>query len=355
MPLEERLRLQKEAYLKEKEEIFKQEAAQIKYILDKCRDFDPPLTEDHFVYSPTIGLLVCYPGILLKLLGAGIRDKENLTDFDQVSQQFQKKPFGQGMLYGKEFIILAHPNFRRGYSKHANFEPGLLSAFWRFESSKAMRYLSLDYDRIKIDINDRTYSEFDTWFGPRFNPDIDQIADGIVRLAPPADLDDFWLGFLFADVIFLDIKWLTKTEKVEDNGTERRRKVKVFYAEEFKKNDFTVVESGIKYHPVKYIHAEYLPEKKNFRHLDGAIHFYTEDEYQARYNQDFNYNQKNANQIKTRSEKLFKINGELSIENWRNFCGLFLTQDPLIIEYFEGKLPAAVLDYLNVRSKMSKD
>ena len=90
---------------------------------------------------------------------------------------------------------------------------------------------------------------------------------------------------------------------------------------------------------MRYAHAEFDLEQNYFRHFDGAIHFYTQEEYYDRRDSDFNYNSKNDVKIKTLSEKIFKFNGKIGIEFWIEFLGHFMTGNPLVIEYFEGKYP----------------
>lgn len=72
-----------------------------------------------------------------------------------------------------------------------------------------------------------------------------------------------------------------------------------FQAEEFKTESVKLVKDGKEYYPVPYIHAEYDLARRYFRHFDGAINFYTESEYYARIDADFNYNAKGKSQIKT--------------------------------------------------------
>lgn len=66
---------------------------------------------------------------------------------------------------------------------------------------------------------------------------------------------------------------------------------------------------------------------------------YTAEEYYGRRDSDFNYNTKESNQIKSQSEKLFKMNGVVDVETWIKFTSHFMTGNPLIFEYFEGKYP----------------
>lgn len=176
--------------------------------------------------------------------------------------------------------------------------------------------------------------EKDTCYGAKFDRDIGSISDGIVKLRPPLNVEDYLTSFFFSDSYSLDIKWASK------------ERIKSFQAEEFKTDKIKIFRDGVVYFPVRYIHAEYDLDKENFRHFDGAIHFYTETEYYSRRDSDFNYNNKSQSQIKTLSEKLFKMNGQIDVTTWIEFTSHFMTGNPLVFEYFEGKYPKHIDEML---------
>jgi len=301
------------------------------------------LTDEHFKYIQTIGIVVSYPNIVGQLCTDFTKDKEGLLDFNFLSSRFEKRPFMNGYLYADNFMIMAHPYFRRGHHGINNFSPRFIDIFWGFNQPDIDSYIALDYDRVRINVDNVSYMEADTWFGANFNKEVSKIDDGTVKLRPPSDIEDFIISFCFADAYSLDIKWETK------NG------IKSFQAEEFKTDNNKVSRSGEDFFPVRYIHAEFDLAKDSFRHFDGAIHFYTADEYYSRRDSDFNYNSKNSHHIKTASEKLFKFNGVVSVDTWIEFSSHFMTANPLMIEYFEGKYPDRITEMLEaVRNNKNK-
>ncbi len=84
-----------------------------------------------------------------------------------------------------------------------------------------------------------------------------------------------------------------------------------------------------------------------------SYYTYNEEEYFERRDSDFNYNRKHDYYIKSNSRKLFKMNGKVSIDNWIQFSSHFLTGNPLIIEYFEGKYPDKITEILEKIRKNS--
>ena len=292
------------------------------------------LKDKNFKYFQTIGIVAEYPNILEYLKPELKNDKEGLLDFSLLNKIFEKRMFANGYLYADNFMAMAHEYFRRGFYHANNYAPRFIEFYWGFNDSEIDQYIALDFDRVRINVDNSMYMEFDTWYGAQFDKDIPKISDGIGKLRPPMDIEDFLISFFFKNAYSLDTKWATK------NG------IKSFQAEEFKTDEVKILKDGVEYFPVRYIHAEYDLENGYFRHFDGAIHFYNAEEYYSRRNSDFNYNDKGNNYIKTLSQKLFKMNGKVSVENWIKFTSHFFSGNPLIIEYFEGKYPDHIQEML---------
>jgi hypothetical protein len=96
-------------------------------------------------------------------------------------------------------------------------------------------------------------------------------------------------------------------------------------------------------------------DTNKFRHFDGAVHYYTEDEYLNRRDSDFNFNTKSLLCIKPYSEKLFKFNGNISVDMWVEFCSHFYAANPLVIEYFSGSYPEYVNDWYRLHRTGEKN
>lgn len=301
------------------------------------------LSNDNFKYHQTVGIIATYPNIISYLHPSLLADKEDLFNFNHLLQNFERRGFINGYLYADNFMLMAHSYFRRGLHAINNYAPRFVEFFWNHTDSSIEKYISLDKDRVRINVDNRSYMELDTWFGAKFNRNIKDVPDGIVKVRPPADLKESLISFFFRDAYSLDIIWTTK-----DN-------IKSFQAEEFKTEIIKITKDEQEYYPVRYVHAEYDIEKGYFRHFDGAIHFYTEAEYYARREADFNYNSKETTQIKTLSQKLFKMNGIVSTDTWIEFTSHFLTGNPLIFEYFEGEYPKYITDMIQKFRQSDQD
>jgi hypothetical protein len=158
----------------------------------------------------------------------------------------------------------------------------------------------------------------------------------MVKLRPPLDLESRHISFFFANAYSLDIKWS------ESQG------VKSFQALEMKTEEVRITVDGQQYFPARYLHAEFDLAANRFRHFDGAIQLFTEDEYFQRRDADFNMSLKNPAHVKARSKKVFKINGHLKTADWVKFCCHFFTANPLTFEYFNGEYPKSITETLEI-------
>ncbi|MCE1187589.1 MAG: hypothetical protein LWX56_00480 [Ignavibacteria bacterium] len=292
------------------------------------------LQAENFQYIQSIGIVVTYPNLLNIIYPELPIDKEGLVDLDYFVVKRSQNLLHIGRLLTSNFEILLSPYFRRGYNERSNYNPFFVYLFQFNKSESLSRSILLDMNRVRIDIDGPICGERDAWFGARFNEKIENIKDGITKLRPPSYISESHISFFFREVYSLDIKWETKNN------------IKTFQLEEFKTEKVVIDIEDKQVYPVRYLHAEYDIDHCKFRHFDGAIHFYTREEYFARRDSDFNYNVKNISHIKSDSIKLFKINGKISVKAWVELASHYLYGNPLIIEYYEGKYPKNIEDFL---------
>lgn len=301
----------------------------ISNFVSMCNNKGIELTSDHISYIQSIGIVADYPNLALRLLNPEL-DKDGLVSLKYLRDNFETTHISFGYMKADDFMLFPTHYLRRQFSKYANFAPRFCEIFLKFRDNKIDSYIKLDNNRVRVNVDNCFYMECDTWYGAKFNSEIANISDGVVKLCPTLGLPETIISMFFAEVYSLDIKWATK-----DN-------IKTFIAEEIKVDSVFEEIDGVKYHPARYIHSEYDLAKGCFRHFDGAIYLYTEEEYQQRKDLDLNFNTKSAKLIKPKSEKLFKMNGEISLDNWILFISHFLTGNPLVFEYFEGEYPEEI-------------
>ncbi len=309
-----------------------------------CRTIGVYIDSEAFVFIPTIGVVCECQNILSRLAPDLKEDKEGLYGWDALSNTFNINNFNSGYFYAHNFMAMASPVFRRGMHSINNWAPRFIDEFWCLNLEGIDAYLSLDQNRVRINVDNSSYIEEDTWFGAPFNEEISEIADGVSHLRPPSDLDDHYLDFLFNDAYALDICWSTKGS------------IKSFQALEFKGPKKVIEQNGCTFHPVRYIHAEYDLSKCKFRHFDGAIQFHTAEEYFTRRESNFRHNIKDSIKIKPKSVKSFKLNGSVPVEMWTELSSHFFSSNPLIYEYFSGSYPPYLVDILEkIRAHREKN
>lgn len=292
------------------------------------------LNAESFEYIQTTGIVAKAQGIAKTLLGPIRIERDGLLPFNEIASRFPPSPHDEGCFAGPDFILMAHPCYRRGMHPVNNWAPKFIDLFWRFDGPGIEKYIALDEDRVRIDVDGLRYLEADTWYGAPFGENIRNIKPGIAKLRPPPDLDSWHISFFFADAYCLDIKWS------ESDG------IKSFQALEMKTADIRIEIKGQHYFPSRYLHAEFDLAANRFRHFDGAIQLFTEEEYFQRRDSDFNMTMKSSAHIKARSSKVFKINGPLRTEDWVEFCCHFYPANPLTFEYFSGEYPKHVTEIL---------
>lgn len=292
------------------------------------------LTMANISYVQKIGIVATAPGLLEQLTGKFQRERDRLFSFDILEENFISSRSHAGYFQAANFIPMAHPLFRRGMHGMNHFAPCFIDLFWAFERDGVSKYIALEDDRVKLDIDFGYAIEMDTWYGAPYHEDIPKIKNDISKLRPPLDIDTGFSSMFFADTYCLDLKWDQKDE------------IKTFQALEIKSEKTYLFIDNEKYFPARYIHAEFDLAERRFRHFDGAIQYYSEQEYIQRRDSDFNYNAKHREHIKAPSKKLFKLNGWIDVETWAEFCCQFLAGNPLIHEYFTGKYPNHISEAL---------
>lgn len=316
----------------------------IEKFVQHCRTVGVYLDLEAFSFIPTIGVVCEYPNILTKLVPSLKKDKEDLFSWNALTATFKVNNFNSGYFYADNFMAMASPVFRRGMHGVNNWAPRFIDEFWRLNLEDIDAYLSLDQNRVRVNVDNSCYMEADTWFGAPFKENISEITDGVSHLRPPPDLDELYIDFLFNDAYALDICWSTKG------------RIKSFQALEFKGSNKVILLNREVFHPVRYIHAEYDMDKSTFRHFDGATQFYTPEEYFTRRDSNFRHNVKEDTKIKPKSTKSFKLNGSVPVEIWTELSSHFFAANPLIHEYFSGGYPPHLADTLEkIRARREKN
>jgi len=291
-----------------------------------------PLNAGSFSYIPTIGIVVTAVGLGRRLLGSVFTERDGLFAERELVRNHKSNTYLPGYFTGKNYMLMAHPYFRRGMHPDANFAPRFVELLWGYQQAGVEKYVAIDEDRLRINVDGSAYFERDTWYGAPFSRDIASIPVGGGKLRPPLGLEPPYVDFFFANAYCLDFQWSQVGQ------------IKTFQALEMKSDAVRIRVDGEDFFPARYLHAEFDLSAGCFRHFDGAVQLFLECEYLQRRDTDFNVNAKYLAQVKARSKKLFKLNGTVSVDTWVEFCCHFLAGNPLAFEYFCGQYPRHVVD-----------
>lgn len=147
------------------------------------------LSTDSFEYIQTTGIVAKAQGIAKALLGPIKIERDGLLSFKEIASRFPPSTYSEGCFAGPDFILMAHPCYRRGMHPVNNWAPRFIDLFWRFDEPGVEKYIALDEDRVRIDVDGLGYFEADTWYGAPFDQDIRNIKPGIAKLRPPWTLN----------------------------------------------------------------------------------------------------------------------------------------------------------------------
>lgn len=153
------------------------------------------LNAEAFEYVERIGIVARSPGLAKALLQPVHLERDGLYPFDDISRRLPPHRFHEGYLAGPDYVLMAHPWFRRAMHPLNNWTPRFVERFWGLRLPGVKKYIALDEDRVRVNVDDSAWFEADTWFGAPFNEDARQIKTGTVKLRPPLDIEPHHVDF----------------------------------------------------------------------------------------------------------------------------------------------------------------
>lgn len=244
----------------------------------------------------------------------GLQDKDGLIYLDDLLSKFEY--LGQGIFKDKksDISIFSHRYFRRNLSHHNNYHTFFLDEFIRLNDEQGINLrIALDCDIIGYAPSYMEQIELAFWWGPKFNDNIDDIPPGVTHYESNEKQK------LFSGISGTQFWW-----KKDEEG------MMTLEMEEIRVKPSLGV-SDEKY-GCRYIHSIYDSKKSDFIHFDGAIRMYDEMGIIERWENPINQVGKN-----TTYTKLFRIDGKLSLANWKSLSVNYFQDNPLLYEYFGKK------------------
>jgi hypothetical protein len=250
-----------------------------------------------------------------KLLEHINNDKDHLVNLEYLLNEFDYLSQGVFKKKGTDLCIMAHPYFRKSVSIHNNFH-------WIFLDELVNLYSTCDLRiKLKIDLDWVGYApsfipqhEYEYWWGPKFDDNITAIPPGLTQFGS----DDFERQYYQIDRT--EFVW-----KQDEN-------LYTLELEEVREDPAPTIKDV---YACRYVHSIWDKRKNGFDHFDGAIRAYDGDLMLERIG-------KKMTEMGRRSDytKLFRIDGNLPLAQWKSLVTNYLQGNPQIYEYFGLPKPA---------------
>ncbi|WP_157146149.1 hypothetical protein [Brachyspira pilosicoli] len=256
-----------------------------------------------FTYAVTIEDKNIIPRIFPELLDK--IDDDGLIDIKEFKDMIYP-----GVYKYKDFIIFAHRFFKRGCALENSFNNKLLKKLQIMSENNLVNIkIRIDLDLIGLIGTEQNILEYDYIWGPKFNDDLNAIPDG----ETVHEFKDEEKNIYGIDKV--EILWKSR-------GNE-----KIFESEEITNDSLN--NSKVIFRN-RYVHSIIKSDEINPFHLDGAIREYTVNKYIDRMDSRIIDNN-NAEYI-----KLWRLDGEIEVNNWKELISIFYNENKLLGEYFNG-------------------
>lgn len=252
-----------------------------------------------------------FPNLRSKMDAEGLFDiNDLLMDFSILGEP-GISDVGYLLSNNAEYVIMLHRCLRTHYSIFNGFGRIIPYLFgYYLEKRLPSLKIALDQDRIMQKTDWHPYCRRERYFGPKFTNDIPSNKEGQASYL----LDERYR--LFTNSYKTDFYWKNK----KDNSFQLE-------IEELQDTRYTTTPEEI---CCKYIHSQYNKLESAFDHLDGSIREYNSDNYLLR----INSNLRNGEIAK--KVKLFRVDGKISFDIWKNIISSFMEYNSNICEYFEA-------------------
>lgn len=245
-----------------------------------------------------------YPDLL------SISDSDGLIYLDELMLRFEY--LGQGIFKDRQqnISIFCHQYFRRSLSHINNFHFDFLHHFMRLQGTPGIRLrIALDKNLIGVASSFHGREELDYAWGPKYSEEIEAIRPGVTHY-----------NCSERDRIFSGVSGMQFWWKNDSNQ-------KILEAEELR-NDSTEGTKSDRY-GCRYVHSIYDVANNKFEHFDGAIRMYDTDGMLTRLDKEMNKAGKSS--LYT---KLFRVDGNLKLSDWKTLITFYYQGNPLPYEYF---------------------
>lgn len=234
------------------------------------------------------------------------RDKDGLVPLSELQE------LTPGVFEKDGLLIFAHRYFRRALSRHNTLNTPFLKRFSDLPAALNPR-IALDEDMIGLASTLAPTVELEYWWGPKFTDDLSSLQEGIT-LHQATDDERILHGLLRTE-----FWWYRQDDR------------RTFEAEELP----NVPSGGLEATAFgcRFVHSM-LDGQSTPTHMDGAVRLYAEEAMISRIDCNIYEAGRRAGY-----HKLWRIDGELSVETWKALLSDYFRDNHLVGEYLGAPAP----------------
>ena len=245
------------------------------------------------------------------IVGRAIKDLSDKIKNGLIDGSFLN-PVLPGVYRFGDYIVCAHLLFRRGYSYLNALNSEFLSKLEGFERENCRIQIALDMDCIGLAGTEQKSREYQYWWGPIFDDNLNSIPLGVTK-----HVNEHY-DKLFSETRYTEFGWY-----IQDNKH-------TFECEEITDIPNLRIDKTVMY-ACRFVHSM-VNEKGVPVHLDGAIRAYTDEKMISRL--DISIKDCERDTIYT---KLWRIDGLIPVAKWKELITHYYRDNMMVGEYFGGK------------------
>lgn len=281
----------------------------IKPYKNQLLDYVNPFINGDYMFYSTESAAIINQGIAKRIFPEIFEtdDKHGLVYLSKLN------PIAPGIYEKDGLLLYASKYFRRSFSRLNTLNAPFLERLQEIgENDTIVKKVLLDPDMIGLAESYSEVFEFQYWWGPKFSENIEDIPLGVtIHKNNEKDM-------LFNDVESTEFWWYEQDGK------------KTFECEEvIVRPSLGLNESS---YGCRYVHSMVDEIINTPFHLDGAIRIYDEEGIIKRWDTDIKSAGKNTNYI-----KLWRLDGNITVSEWKELISHFFRDNILVGEYFGGE------------------
>jgi hypothetical protein len=230
------------------------------------------------------------------------QDKDGLIPLELLT------PTGPGAFQIGDFVIFAHPFFRRSCSRLNSLNSPFFLQIQKMAKSGIPVNIALDSDMVGIASAYRPRVELEYWWGPKFTDDLASIPVGVTHHEAN------------------EIERISHGIKATEFWWQSRGGQHILEAEELRDIPSTF-EEGDQY-TFRYVHAIVQEASGQLLHFDGAVRSYTKEQMVKRLELNISDSDR-----KTKYTKLWRLDNPLPISDWKSLLSNYFRDNHLVAEY----------------------